>query len=270
MLHYCVMEKPSLIVVAVLLAALLAGGGYFTGRALAPRTYTIETRNKTIYQDNGAPADLGPLQAENAALKTQLDNLRAELAKLQAAAEAPAPEPEPAAEEQPRRMTRQERMEQLKRENPERYAEMERRRQEFQARMEEFQTRRDDFFANIDLELLTPTQQEMHFQYTEALAKQQAAIDRMRALAESGEEATEEDRAAIRESFRLVRGLQGAERDALLSAVATSMGLQAGEETDTFINVIKEVYDFTGSMPPAQMMAPAGRANNQPPPPAAP
>lgn len=255
------MEKPSLIVVAVLLAALLAGGGYFTGRALAPRTYTIETRNKTIYQDNGAPADLAPLQAENAALKTQLDNLRAELAKLQAAAEAPAPEP--AAEEPPRRMTRQERMEQLKRENPERYAEMERRRQEFQ-------TRRDDFFANIDLELLTPTQQEMHFQYTEALAKQQAAIDRMRALAESGEEATEEDRAAIRESFRLVRGLQGAERDALLSAVATSMGLQAGEETDTFINVIKEVYDFTGSMPPAPMMAPAARANNQPPPPAAP
>lgn len=261
MLHYCVMEKPSLIVVAVLLAALLAGGGYFTGRALAPRTYTIETRNKTIYQDNGAPADLAPLQAENAALKTQLDNLRAELAKLQAAAEAPAPEP--AAEEPPRRMTRQERMEQLKRENPERYAEMERRRQKFQ-------TRRDDFFANIDLELLTPTQQEMHFQYTEALAKQQAAIDRMRALAESGEEATEEDRAAIRESFRLVRGLQGAERDALLSAVATSMGLQAGEETEAFVGVIKEVYDFTGSMPPAQMMAPAGRANNQPPPPAAP
>lgn len=261
MLHYCVMNKSLLIGFAVVVAALLAGGGYATGRALAPRSYTAETVTKTVYQDNGAPADLAPLQAENAALKTQLDNLRAELAKLQAAAEAPAPEP--AAEEPPRRMTRQERMEQLKRENPERYAEMERRRQEFQ-------TRRDDFFANIDLELLTPTQQEMHFQYTEALAKQQAAIDRMRALAESGEEATEEDRAAIRESFRLVRGLQGAERDALLSAVATSMGLQAGEETDTFINVIKEVYDFTGSMPPAPMMAPAGRANNQPPPPAAP
>lgn len=268
MLHYCVMNKSLLIGFAVVVAALLAGGGYATGRLLAPRSYTAETVTKTVYQGDGAPADLAPLQAENAALKTQLDNLRAELAKLQAVAEAPAPEP--AAEEPPRRMTRQERMEQLKRENPERYAEMERRRQEFQARMEEFQTRRDDFFANIDLELLTPTQQEMHFQYTEALAKQQAAIDRMRALAESGEEATEEDRAAIRESFRLVRGLQGAERDALLSAVATSMGLQAGEETDTFINVIKEVYDFTGSMPPAQMMDPAGRANNQPPPPAAP
>ena len=267
MLHYCIM-KNSYLIVAVVLAVLLAGGGYAIGRFLTPRTYTAETVTKTVYQGDGAPADLAPLQAENAALKTQLDNLRAELAKLQAAAEAAAPEP--AAEEPPRRMTRQERMEQLKRENPERYAEMERRRQEFQARMEEFQTRRDDFFANIDLELLTPTQQEMHFQYTEALAQQQAAIDRMRELAESGEEATEEDRAAIRESFRLVRGLQGAERDALLSAVATSMGLQAGEETEAFVGVIKEVYDFTGSMPPAQMMAPAGRANNQPTPPAAP
>lgn len=260
------MEKPSLIIVAVVLAALFAGGGYFTGRLLAPRSYTAETVTKTVYQGDGASADLAPLQAENAALKTQLDNLKDELAKLQAAAEAPAPES--AAEEPPRRMTRQERMEQLKRENPERYAEMERRRQD-QANMEAFQTRREDFFANLDLELLTPEQQEMHFQYTEALAQQQAAIDRMRELAESGEEPTDEDRAAIRDSFRLVRGLQGAERDALLSAVATSMGLQAGEETETFVGVIKEVYDFTGMMPPAPM-APAGRANNQPPPPNAP
>lgn len=266
MLHYCVMNKSLLIGFAVVVAALLAGGGYATGRLLAPRSYTAETVTKTVYQSDGAPADLAPLQAENAALKTQLDNLKDELAKLQAAAEAPAPES--AAEEPPRRMTRQERMEQLKRENPERYAEMERRRQD-QANMEAFQTRREDFFANLDLELLTPEQQEMHFQYTEALAQQQAAIDRMRELAESGEEPTDEDRAAIRDSFRLVRGLQGAERDALLSAVATSMGLQAGEETETFVGVIKEVYDFTGMMPPAPM-APVGRANNQPPPPNAP
>ena len=257
MLHYCVMEKPSLIIIAVVLAALLAGGGYAIGRFLTPRTYTAETVTKTVYEASDAPADLGPLQAENAALKTQLDNLKDELAKLQAAAEAPAPES--AAEEPPRRMTRQERMEQLKRE----------RRRQDQANMEAFQTRREDFFANLDLELLTPEQQEMHFQYTEALAQQQAAIDRMRELAESGEEPTDEDRAAIRDSFRLVRGLQGAERDALLSAVATSMGLQAGEETETFVGVIKEVYDFTGMMPPAPM-APAGRANNQPPPPNAP
>lgn len=260
------MKKSYLIGFAVVLAVLLAGGGYAIGRFLTPRTYTAETVTKTVYEASDAPADLGPLQAENAALKTQLDNLKDELAKLQAAAEAPAPES--AAEEPPRRMTRQERMEQLKRENPERYAEMERRRQD-QANMEAFQTRREDFFANLDLELLTPEQQEMHFQYTEALAQQQAAIDRMRELAESGEEPTDEDRAAIRDSFRLVRGLQGAERDALLSAVATSMGLQAGEETETFVGVIKEVYDFTGMMPPAPM-APAGRANNQPPPPNAP
>lgn len=260
------MKKSYLIGFAVVLAVLLAGGGYAIGRFLTPRTYTAEIVTKTVYEASDAPADLGPLQAENAALKTQLDNLKDELAKLQAAAEAPAPES--AAEEPPRRMTRQERMEQLKRENPERYAEMERRRQD-QANMEAFQTRREDFFANLDLELLTPEQQEMHFQYTEALAQQQAAIDRMRELAESGEEPTDEDRAAIRDSFRLVRGLQGAERDALLSAVATSMGLQAGEETETFVGVIKEVYDFTGMMPPAPM-APAGRANNQPPPPNAP
>ena len=268
MLHYRVMKTSFVLIAALVLAVALAGGGYAAGRFFAPRTYTAAVTERTVYADDGDDADLAALQAENAALKARLEGLGKELAALRAQAEAE-PEPAPAAEEPPRRMTRQERMEQLKRENPERYAEMERRRQEFQANMEAFQLRREDFFANLDLGLMTPEQQEMHFQYTEALAQQQAAIDRMRALAESGEEATAEDRAAIRESFRLVRGLQGAERDALLSAVAVSMGLQSGEETEAFVNVVKEVYDFTGMMPPAPM-APAGRANNQPPPPAAP
>ncbi len=268
MLHYRVMKTSFVLIAALVLAVALAGGGYAAGRFFAPRTYTAAVTERTVYADDGDDADLAALQAENAALKARLEGLGKELAALRAQAEAE-PEPAPAAEEPPRRMTRQERMEQLKRENPERYAEMERRRQEFQANMEAFQLRREDFFANLDLGLMTPEQQEMHFQYTEALAQQQAAIDRMRALAESGEEATAEDRAAIRESFRLVRGLQGAERDALLSAVAVSMGLQSGEETEAFVNVVKEVYDFTGMMPPAPM-APANGGNARPQPPPAP
>lgn len=268
MLHYRVMKTSFVLIAALVLAVALAGGGYAAGRFFAPRTYTAAVTERTVYAGDASDADLAALQAENAALKARLEGLGKELAALRAQAEAE-PEPAPAAEEPPRRMTRQERMEQLKRENPERYAEMERRRQEFQANMEAFQLRREDFFANLDLGLMTPEQQEMHFQYTEALAQQQAAIDRMRALAESGEEATEEDRAAIRESFRLVRGLQGAERDALLSAVAVSMGLQSGEETEAFVNVVKEVYDFTGMMPPAPM-APANGGNARPQPPPAP
>ncbi len=249
---------------ALLAAAILAGGGYALGRFFAPRTYTAATVTETVYAGTGADAaerallrsERDALRAENAALQERLDALLAEQAQ---AAAAPAPQAAPA-----RRMSRRERLEQLKREDPERYAEMEKRRREFQENMRQALDRRDDFLGAIDLSLLTPEQQEMHAQFVDALAAQQAAIDALNARMEAGEAPTEEERRAMREAMRQVRGLQDAERDALLSAVAVSMGLSEGEETEAFIGVVKEVYDSTGMMPPLRMGPPGG---GQPPPP---
>lgn len=250
---------------ALLLAALLAGGGYALGRFFAPRTYTATPTHDTVVYSTCAPdaadrallrSERDALRAEKAALQERLDALLAEQAQ---AAAAPAPQAAPA-----RRMSRRERLEQLKREDPERYAEMEKRRREFQENMRQALDRRDDFLGAIDLSLLTPEQQEMHARFVDALAAQQAAIDTLNARAEAGEAPTEEERRAMREAMRQVRGLQGAERDALLSAVAVSMGLSEGEETEAFIGVVKEVYDSTGMMPPLRMGPPGG---GQPPPP---
>ena len=250
---------------ALLLAALLAGGGYALGRFFAPRTYTATPTHDTVVYSTCAPdaadrallrSERDALRAEKAALQERLDALLAEQAQ---AAAAPAPQAAPA-----RRMSRRERLEQLKREDPERYAEMEKRRREFQENMRQALDRRDDFLGAIDLSLLTPEQQEMHARFVDALAAQQAAIDTLNARAEAGEAPTEEARRAMREAMRQVRGLQGAERDALLSAVAVSMGLSEGEETEAFIGVVKEVYDSTGMMPPLRMGPPGG---GQPPPP---
>ena len=250
---------------ALLLAALLAGGRYALGRFFAPRTYTATPTHDTVVYSTCAPdaadrallrSERDALRAEKAALQERLDALLAEQAQ---AAAAPAPQAAPA-----RRMSRRERLEQLKREDPERYAEMEKRRREFQENMRQALDRRDDFLGAIDLSLLTPEQQEMHARFVDALAAQQAAIDTLNARAEAGEAPTEEERRAMREAMRQVRGLQGAERDALLSAVAVSMGLSEGEETEAFIGVVKEVYDSTGMMPPLRMGPPGG---GQPPPP---
>lgn len=251
---------------ALLAAALLAGGGYALGRFFAPRTYTAATVTETVYAGTGADA------AERALLRSERDALRAENAALQARleaalakAEGPAAEaPAPQAEARPRPMGPRERLEQLKREDPERYAEMEKRRREFQENMRQALDRRDDFLGAIDLSLLTPEQQEMHARFVDALDAQQAAIDALNARMEAGEAPTEEERRAMREAMRQVRGLQDAERDALLSAVAVSMGLSEGEETEAFIGVVKEVYDSTGMMPPLRMGPPGG---GQPPPP---
>ena len=133
-------------------------------------------------------------------------------------------------------------MEELKRTDPKRYEEMQARRQEFRTRMAEALATRDDFLGSIDLSLLTEEQRETHRRFTEALAAQQEAMARMDAAMESGVEPTEEERQQMREAFRNVRDLQNAERDALLGAVATSMGLQAGEEADSFVEVVKSVY----------------------------
>ena len=251
---------------ALLLAALLAGGGYALGRFFAPRTYTATPTQETVVYSTCAPdaadrallrSERDALRAEKAALQERLDALLAEQAQ---AAEAPAQQ----AEARPRPMGPRERLEQLKQEDPERYAEMEKRRQEARENIRQALDRRDSFLGAIDLSLLTPEQQEMHARFVDALAAQQAAIDTLNARAEAGEAPTEEERRAMREAMRQVRGLQDAERDALLSAVAVSMGLEGGEETEAFIGVVKEVYDSTGMMPPLRMGPPGG---GQPPPP---
>ena len=252
---------------ALLLAALLAGGGYALGRFFAPRTYTATPTQETVVYSTCAPdaadrallrSERDALRAEKAALQERLDALLAEQAQ---AAAAPAPQAAPE-----RRMSRRERLEQLKQEDPERYAEMEKRRKEARESIRQALDRRDSFLGAIDLSLLTPEQQEMHARFVDALAAQQAAIDALNARMEAGEDPTEEERRAMREAMHQVRGLQDAERGALLSAVAVSMGLEGGEETEAFVGVVKDIYDSTGMMPPMQMGPARGAPPSQPPP----
>ena len=241
-------------ILLVIVALICAGGGYAMGHIFAPKSYTVGENTETIIETDKSATELTLAQAEAEALKAKVARLEKELAAAKAEAEAePEEEIAEVAQEPPRRMSRKEHDEQLKREDPERYAEMMKRRQEFHARMEEALAKRDTVLEAIDLSLLTPEQQETHARFVEALAAQQAAMDRMNAFMDSGERPSVEERQAFREAMENVRNLVDEERDALLSAVGVSMGLRNGEETDTFVNVVREVFDSTGMMPPMRM-----------------
>ena len=243
-------------------AVALVAAGYGAGRFFAPGKVvaapTVETVRTIRVEGDGEQAlALSKALSEAEALRAERDALRAQLAEAQAQ-----PEAAEATEEAPRRLSPRERMEELKRTDPKRYEEMQARQQEFRQRMAEALAQRDDFLGNIDLSLLTPEQQETHRRFTEALAAQRQLMARMEAAANEGAELSEEERRQVGETFRAVRELQDAERDALLGAVAVSMGLQDGEEADSFVEVVRSVYDATGMMPPVRMGPPAG----QPPP----
>lgn len=248
------MKTLKTIAVSVAAGIAVAAAGYAAGRFFAPRKViaapSVETvRTVTAASDAETKLALAKALSELEALRAEKAVLEGRLADLQAAAQTPQAEP-------PRRQTRAERMEELKRTDPKRYEEMQARRQEFRQRMADALNQRDDFLGAIDLSLLTPEQQETHRRFTEAVAQQRALMEQMEAAAESGQPPSEETRELIRSTFDTVRELQTAERDALLDAVALSMGLQTEEEAAIFRETVNAVYDSTGMMPSVRMGPP--------------
>ncbi len=212
-----------------------------------------------------ANATISELTAERDDLRGKLAAARAEMQEAKATVEALSEAAQPEAPEEPR-LSPAERMEKLKQEDPERYAELQRRREQFQQQIMDAQANRDDFLGNIDLSLLTPEQQEVHAAYTTALARQTELSEIMREKFESGEEFTDEERIAMFENRREIRELQEQERSALLTAVGTSMGFTADESAD-FVALIEEVYSATQG---AGLRRPRGAGpgeGGQPPPP---
>ncbi len=261
------------------LTVLFIGGSFAAGYALknylhpqptpeapAPLEPVVETVTITNTADtlalSRANTQIAELTAERDALRTQLEAARL-AAKEAEAALAAQPTPAPAEPEEEPRLSPAERMERLRQEDPERYAEVQRRREQFHQQMMQARENRDNFLNDVDLSLMTPEQQEVHLAYTEALARQNELAELMRAKFESGEPFTEEERAAMFENRDTVRQLQRQERTALLNAVGTSMGFTA-EESEDFAALIEEVYSATQGN---GMRRPPRGGNDMPPPP---
>lgn len=261
----------------VLICTALAAGGFALGwciRAVQLESPVVPAQAEqpvapVVHQADNAETALALSRAKSevAALKAEKARLESALqAKEVAAAEVTTAAALQAPQEPPRPRSRREIIEEMKEKEPERYQAMMTARAEFMQARREAQAEQQDFLSSIDLSLLSEQEQLVHAQFMEAIQRQAALMERQAKRFDSGEEASEEDRQEMWETMRTVNQLREVERQALLGAVATSMGLSESDSAD-FTQLITEIYDSTsgGRMRPPRGEGPNGGPRPMPP-----
>lgn len=195
-------------------------------------------------------------EAEIARLRAKISELTGAMKKQ--AQEKTLVEAKPAQGQDRRRLSFQERMEKMKKENPKQYEEMQKRHEEFRQRMAQREMERVDFLTSLDLTLFTPEQKENHEKLLDTLA----TLEEIRAKEKDMGALSEEERRALFSTYHTLHSLYETERDALLSITARSIGFTS-DESSAFVDQIKEIYEET-SMGFGRR---GGRRNPPPPPP---
>ena len=188
-----------------------------------------------------ALADAESLRARVRELEKLLNDREASIARL--SADAARPKEEPPAEEPPReqrpRESYRERMERMKTEEPERYAEMQKRQEEFRARMRAANEERDNYLASVDTSRMTAEQKANHERLLAALKMRDTLGERMRPDAENP--LTEEERQEFFKSMRDIGPMMEQERRYLLEET----GRTYGEDGAAFAEYIQDLMDYT-------------------------
>jgi hypothetical protein len=135
----------------------------------------------------------------------------------------------------------EERMERMKQEEPERYAEMQKRREEFMARMEERKQSKRDFLGSVNTAGMTPEQRENY----ERLLALNERVNAIGELMISGQgENRDELRQEMFESLGALRDLNTLARVYLLEQTAHAAGYQ-GDEAALFTEHIESIIEHT-------------------------
>ena len=134
---------------------------------------------------------------------------------------------------------RREYFERMKKEEPERYAELRKRMEDFRKHMQEVSADRQDFFASIDTSRMTDGQRASHKLLLEATAK----IDsyRSRFAPDSPNPLTEEERRDYFETRHALGDLLESDRRYILEA----LGADYGEDGEVFADYIEAVFEYT-------------------------
>ena len=192
-----------------------------------------------------ANADAESLRARVRELERLLNEREASIAKLSADAARPqeVPPPPPSGEEPPReqrpRESYRERMERMKTEEPERYAEMQKRQEEFRARIRAANEERDTYLSTVDTSRMTAEQKAGHERLLAALKMRDTLGERMRPDAENP--LTDEERQEFFNATREIGPLMEQERRYLLEETGRTLG----EDGATFAEYIQDLMDFT-------------------------
>ena len=217
----------------------LASGAEAPAEADAPAVRAERPRVVTV-RDESAVRDAAALRKRVAELEAALSARSAERAQV-----APPPAEEPVREERPRRQSWEDRMAQLKKENPEQYAEMQKRREEFRQTIEQRARDRADFLDAIDVKSMTAAQRENH----EKLLTTVARVNELMALmGMPGAENTHELRREMGENMAALGELYAEERRFLFEETAKAVGYQ-GTEATAFAEQMQTIIDNTTMMP---------------------
>ena len=140
-----------------------------------------------------------------------------------------------------------ERMERIRRDDPQRYAQMTNGMARWRAHRRARLQTQFDLLANADTAHMTREQKATHDKYQDLLARQEELRELMNP---DRENVTDEQRDAafkeMRELSHRIRQLQRAERDTLLTQTANALGL-TGDDAAEVVSAIKAVYEATGN-----------------------
>ena len=137
------------------------------------------------------------------------------------------------------------RMEEMKKNDPARYAQMTNNMAQWRRRMSARTQDRLEFFASLDTASMSPKQRENHEKLQALLARRE---ELMRMLSPEDASVTDAQREKAHQEMRgtwnELRKLESAERDMLLSQTARNLGFK-GEDAKEIVETIKTIYDAT-------------------------
>ncbi len=143
--------------------------------------------------------------------------------------------------ERPRRQSFSERLEQMKREDPEQYAEMQKRREEFRQSMEQRAQERATFIATVETKNMTDEQRENHEKLLETVARVNELTAQM---GQADGERSADLRHEMGETMHALGELYGAERRYLFEETARAIGYE-GDQASAFAEHLQTIIDNT-------------------------
>ncbi len=137
-------------------------------------------------------------------------------------------------------------MERLRKEEPERYAQITNSMAQFRRRRLERAQTKMDFLSSIDTSGMSPEARKVHADLQAMIVEREALEERMRNFMDMSEEQRRAAFDEMREIDGRIRELNRAERDNLLAQTAEALGFQ-GDDADEIVNTVKGIYDATDS-----------------------
>ena len=232
----------SFLVAVALLACVALGYCFGVSTSTTPEQAKAETEKpaKRPLADVGESASAKALRARIADLERQLADAKARHPTNEAEKVVSQDGPRP-----PRGGGPREWMENMKKNDPERYVQMTNRFEHMRRRRAERQRRNLDFLSSVDTSHMSAAAKKTHVALQEAIALREQIEAKMHQ-----EDLSDAERRALfdqmRESEHELRNLRRAERDNLFEATANTLGFE-GDDAKEIVDTLKEVVESTES-----------------------